>query len=109
VIRFLHWSSCPNVTRQQINFTLVSQPHIQLLSRHHCGLCEEAQAVVVAVAEQGLCTWETVNVDSDKALLVRYGMDVPVLLVGGVELFRHRVSAEALKTSLATLSSESIT
>jgi len=81
------------------------QPHIQLLSRRRCGLCEEAQAVVVAVAEQGLCTWETVDVDKDKALLVRYGMDVPVLLVNGKELFRHCVSESGLKTSLAALPS----
>jgi len=87
----------------------VSQPHIQLLSRHCCGLCEEAQAAVAAAAEQGLCTWETVNVDNDKALLVRYGMDVPVLLANGLEIFRHRVSIEALKASLAALPSESTT
>ena len=83
--------------------TALHQPHIQLLSRHHCGLCQEAQAVVAAVAAQGLCTWETVSVDSDKALLVRYGMDVPVLLVNGQELFRHRVSETGLKATLAAL------
>ncbi len=79
----------------------MQKPHIKLLSRHHCGLCKEARAVVEAVEAQGLCTWEAVDVDSDKALLVRYGMDVPVLLVNGQELFRHRVSETDLKASLA--------
>jgi len=82
----------------------MSQPHIQVLSRRHCCLCDDAMAVVTAAAEQGLCTWETVHVDHDKALLVRYGMDVPVLLVDGRELFRHRVSADDLHASLAALS-----
>ncbi len=79
------------------------RPHIQLLSRRNCCLCEDAKAVVAAAAGQGLCSWETINVDRDKALLVRYGLDVPVLLVDGQELFRHRVTEQALQTSLAGL------
>jgi len=84
-------------------------PHIHLLSRHRCGLCDEARVVLEAVAEQGLCTWEMVNVDADKALLVRYGMDVPVLLVDDVELFRHRVNVQGLTDALVALrTSESV-
>jgi len=81
----------------------MSQPHIQLLSRRDCCLCDDAKAVVAAAAEQGLCSWETINVDHDKALLVRYGLDVPVLLIDGQTLFKHRVSAADLQTSLAAL------
>jgi len=82
----------------------VNQPHIRFLSRRRCCLCDEAMAVVAAVAAQGLCSWERVDVDRDKALLVRYGMDVPVALVNDRELFRHRVTEHALKASLAALS-----
>jgi len=53
------------------------------------------------LAEQGLCSWEVVNVDHDKALLLRYGMDVPVLLMHGEELCRHRASEVALKSILS--------
>jgi len=81
----------------------MSQPHIQLLSRRDCCLCDDAKAVVAAAAEQGLCSWETINVDHDKALLVRYGLDVPVLLVNGQILFKHRVAAADLQTFLAAL------
>jgi len=81
----------------------MSLPHIQLMSRRNCCLCEDAKVVLAAAAEQGLCSWETVNVDRDKALLVRYGMDVPVLLADGQELFRHSVAADELLTVLATL------
>ncbi len=81
----------------------MSQPHIQLLSRRDCCLCEDAKAVVAAAAEQRLCSWEMINVDDDKTLLVRYGFDVPVLLVDGQVLFKHRVSATDLQTSLAAL------
>jgi len=83
----------------------MSLPHIQLMSRRNCCLCEDAKTVVAAAAEQGLCSWETVSVDHDKTLLVRYGMDVPVVLADGRELCRHRVTADVLQTALTGLSS----
>jgi len=82
----------------------VSVPHLQLLSRRDCCLCDDAKLVLAALAEQGLCSWEIVNVDQDKALLVRFGMHVPVLLMGENELFRHRLAEETLKSTLVELS-----
>jgi hypothetical protein len=79
----------------------MSLPHIQLMSRHDCCLCDDAKAVLAAVSEQGCCTWETVNVDHDKALMVRFGLDVPVLLAQGNIIFKHRVTAEQLSVFLA--------
>ncbi len=79
-------------------------PHIQLLSRRDCCLCEDAKLVVSALEQQGLCSWEIVNVDHDKTLLIRYGMDVPVLFMDGKELFRHRVTEDALKSILVEIS-----
>jgi len=78
-------------------------PHLQLMTRRNCCLCDDAGAVVAAAAEQGLCSWELVNVDADKGLLVQYGMDVPVLLAEGKMLFKHRVTAAQLQTALADI------
>ncbi|MDQ6993584.1 MAG: glutaredoxin family protein [Mariprofundus sp.] len=78
-------------------------PHIQMMSRRDCCLCEEAKKVLEAAAVLGLCRWEVVNVDRDKALLVRYGMDVPVLVLDGKVLFKHRVSIEQLSDALAAV------
>lgn len=77
-----------------------SPVHLQLLSRRQCCLCDAAKQVVADAAQQGLCTWEMLDVDHDKALLVRYGNDVPVLLMGGKKLFEHRVPAEELRRVL---------
>jgi Glutaredoxin-like domain (DUF836) len=77
-----------------------SPVHLQLLSRKQCCLCDDARQAVADVARQGLCTWETLDVDRDKALLVRYGNDVPVLLMDGEKLFEHRVPAEELRRVL---------
>ncbi len=75
-------------------------PHIRLMSRQACCLCDDAKAVLAAVAADGLCSWEEVNVDRDKALLVRYGMDVPVLVLEDRVLFKHRVDRASLIMAL---------
>ncbi|MDQ6986278.1 MAG: glutaredoxin family protein [Mariprofundaceae bacterium] len=74
--------------------------HLQLMSRRQCCLCDEAKDVVEQAAAQGLCTWEVVDVDCDKALLVRYGNDVPVLLINGEKRFQHRVDFSELHAVL---------
>jgi hypothetical protein len=79
----------------------MSLPHIQLMSRRDCCLCDDAKAVLAAATEQGYCTWESVDVDRDKALMVRFGMDVPVLLENGNIIFKHRVATEQLSAFLA--------
>jgi len=81
----------------------MTQPHLHLLSRRQCCLCDDAKLVLATLTDQGLCTWETVNVDHDKSLLVRFGMHVPVLLMGKQELFRHKITEDDLKSTLAEL------
>ena len=75
----------------------MKRPHFQLLSRKDCCLCEDAKAIIESFADQGRCTWDIVDVDGDKALLVRYGLDVPVLLANGKEIGRHHISAATLE------------
>jgi len=79
----------------------VKLPHVQLMSRRQCCLCDDAKDVIVGQADAGHCTWEVVDVDRDKALLVKYGMDVPVVLIDGRQAFKHRVSAAELQSALA--------
>lgn len=78
----------------------MSQPHIQLMTRRQCCLCDDAKAVLKTAAETGLCSWEAVDVDRDKALLVRFGLDVPVLILDDKVLLQHRVTLDALKDAL---------
>lgn len=78
----------------------MSLPHIRLMTRSQCSLCDDAKLVLDAVAADGLCSWEAVDVDRDKSLLVRFGLDVPVLMLGDEVIFKHRVSEADLKASL---------
>ncbi|WP_232726488.1 glutaredoxin family protein [Mariprofundus ferrinatatus] len=71
------------------------------MTRQDCCLCDDAKEVLEAVAAEGLCSWETVDVDRDKALLVRFGLDVPVLMLDDAPVFKHRVTGAELKAVLA--------
>ena len=59
-----------------------------LYSRPGCRLCDEAIGELEA-AVPGVAV-EKVDVDSDPDLRDRYGLDVPVAVESGRELFRHR-------------------
>ena len=74
---------------------------LTLYGRAECTLCDAMKAVVVAVAREVPVELEEVDVDTDAALVARYGEHVPVLCVNGREAFRHRVDAAALRARLA--------
>lgn len=61
---------------------------VVLYSRPGCRLCDDAKREFV-VALPG-AEIEEVDVDSDPALRDMYGHHIPVALVAGRELFRHR-------------------
>jgi hypothetical protein len=67
--------------------------------RPDCGLCEEFDAELRILArEMPLPPVLHVDVDSDAELARRYGLDIPVLLWGGVKVCQHRLDrAELLR------------
>lgn len=79
----------------------MAQPDLILMSRKACCLCEDAEAVLQALAARGLCAFDVVDVDQDLQLAVRFGADVPVLLMGDRVLMQHRIQPEELIALLA--------
>lgn len=63
-----------------------------MFGRTYCHLCEEMAEALRSLGVQ----FDEIDVDSDPALDERYGENVPVLLKDGVEVCRHRLSAEAI-------------
>ena len=75
-----------------------------LVGKPGCHLCEVMREVASPVAaELGLALAER-DVRSDPELDALYGNDIPVLLLGGREVARHRVSAADLRARLRSLS-----
>ena len=71
-----------------------------LYTKPGCHLCEEMKAEILKAACADLYTLEEVNIESDRDLLARYRFEIPVLLIDGVEAFRHRLKAEEFKAHL---------
>ncbi|WP_372697148.1 glutaredoxin family protein [Arthrobacter sp. JSM 101049] len=61
------------------------EPRIRLLTKSGCHLCAAARQTVEAVAARHGVDWDEVRIDGDLDLLQRYGEEVPVLLVDGIQ------------------------
>ena len=65
---------------------------LTLLTRPDCGLCEEFLAELRTLGKQlPLPEIALLDVDSDPQLARKYGLDIPVLLLDGVSVCRHRL------------------
>lgn len=78
-----------------------SQLQVELLTRAGCHLCEEARAVVAEVAGGLGLPWHEVDIDGDAALTARYGEEIPVVLVDGVQRDFWQIDPVRLRTILA--------
>ena len=84
--------------------TAKSKTNVTVYSRPGCHLCEEAKAAIEAAGCDGEFTLEEVNIDDDPALLERYQYDIPVVLINGVKVFKHRVDPGDFRRKLRRLS-----
>jgi Glutaredoxin-like domain (DUF836) len=74
---------------------------LTLVQRHECELCEQMHAELVRLArERPLPPLDLIDVDSDPTLLRRHGLDVPVLLLDGSVVCRHRLDRAELERLL---------
>jgi len=72
-----------------------------VVRREDCTLCEEMLAELKALGRSlPLPPIDLVDVDSDPLLKRRHGLDVPVLLLDGSVICRHRLDALELRRLL---------
>lgn len=76
-------------------------PLVELLTRAGCHLCEDARAVVADVAGGLGLPWHEVDIDGDAALTARYGEEIPVVLIDGVQRDFWQIDPVRLRTILA--------
>ena len=74
--------------------------YVVLYSRPGCGLCDEAREVLLAERERTPFALEEVNVETDDALELEYGIRIPVVLIDGEEAFEISVEPAALARAL---------
>ncbi|MEO8259318.1 MAG: glutaredoxin family protein [Acidobacteriota bacterium] len=73
---------------------------LTLYSRPGCHLCDDMKAVVARVGREVPLMLETIDISTDPELEVRYGLEIPVLLVDGRKAAKYRVSEEELRRIL---------
>ena len=71
-----------------------------IYSRPGCHLCEVAKSVIEQSDCAGKYALDEVNIETDENLLSRYKNDIPVIMIDGVEAFRHRVSADEFENAI---------
>ena len=75
---------------------------IVLYTKPGCGLCDEMKNEMKSAGVENLYTLEEVDIEKDAELFARYRYDIPVLLIDGVEAFRHRLNAEDFRKYLTS-------
>jgi len=74
---------------------------LTVVHRHDCELCDVMLAELHALGRtMALPPVEVIDVDSDPELARRHGLHVPVLLLDGTIVCRHRLDAAELRRLL---------
>ena len=74
---------------------------LTVVQRHDCELCEQMLAALQRLGrERALPPIEIIDVDSDPRLARRHGLHVPVLLLDGTVVCRHRLDRAELERLL---------
>lgn len=71
----------------------MNKAQVVLFTRPGCHLCEEAKAAILTARCADEYILDEINIETDPELLERYGNDIPVITINGVEAFRHRLSS----------------
>lgn len=79
----------------------VAAPVVVLLTRPGCHLCEAARQVVADVTGSMGLGWTERSIDGNDELTARFGEEIPVVLVDGVQRDFWRIDPDRLRRLLA--------
>ena len=78
-----------------------STVRVILYTKPGCHLCDEMKEEILRAGCSELYALDEIDIESNPDLLARYRQEIPVLFIGGVEAFRHRLRAEDFKARLS--------
>lgn len=73
---------------------------VTLYSRPGCHLCDDAAALLQALAQEFGFRIAIVDIEKDPTLVARYGEAVPVVTHAGSEVARASINEQALRAAL---------
>ena len=81
----------------------MKRPTVTLYTKPGCHLCEAVEQVIASVARRRPLVVESRNILDDPADFEKYRHEIPVVLVNGAEVARHRLTAGELEAALEAL------
>ena|SRR4028119_517656 len=82
------------------NMSDTRKAQVMLYTRRGCHLCDEAKQAMLAARCEGQYILQEIDIDLDPALVRRYGWDIPVVLIDGIETFKHRLTASEFEREI---------
>lgn len=76
---------------------------VTLYRKQGCGLCDQAESFLARINRSTPLAVTLVDIDYDEALQRRYFLEIPVVVVGDVEVARAPISERALGDVLAEM------
>jgi hypothetical protein len=79
---------------------LAAEPRVLLLGKPGCHLCDDARTVIAKVAGELGVTWAERDITASEEDMRRYGDEIPVTFVDGVQHDFWRVDESRLRVAL---------
>ena len=79
---------------------MTAPPRLTLYSRPGCHLCDDMKHVIESVGKRVPLTLDVVDISTDQALVDRYGLEIPVLLIEGKKAAKYRLTERELEEKL---------
>ncbi len=76
------------------------QAQVIIYTRPGCHLCEEAKQAIAAARCADQFTLTEIDIDTDTKLVRRYGWEIPVVSINGIDTFKHRVKAQEFRREI---------
>ena len=79
--------------------------HVIIYSKPGCHLCDVAKETIERAGVAADFNLEVISIETDPTLFEKYKDDIPVILINGVEAFRHRVDAKRFIQAISSVES----
>ena len=79
---------------------------VELYTRKGCHLCDVAKDVILRVGMRRSFELKVIDVDTSSALQEKFGLEVPVIFVGGRKHAKYRLDEQAFEERLLRAESE---
>ena len=84
-------------------------PLLRFYTKENCHLCDVALEIVKRAAKKLKFTLETIDITQSDDLMMKYGIEIPVIEIDGNLEFKNEVNEKELLRSIRKYSAEYVT